>query len=195
VAWRQALFGAVAFVLVGAALVVGVKRFQADPGPSAVDVGFLQDMVDHHDQAVQMAVIELSNGSSSIPRAFAGDVIASQRYEIGLMDARLEDWGRGRGSPTRAVMGWMGPPVAHQLMPGLATQTSLDALAKAAGSEADALFFRLMIEHHKGGIEMAAFASTHASDARVRTLAQRIVQTQSLEIGEMQAAKSQLGLN
>ena len=177
-------------------LVVGVTRLRSGSGdPSAVDVGFLQDMIDHHDQAVQMALIELSNGSSSVPRNFAGDVIASQRYEIGLMDARLQDWNVTRGAPTRDVMTWMGMRVAHQDMPGLASRASIDALGRAMGSDADALFFRLMIEHHKGGIHMADYAAAHAHDGRVRDLAKRMSQTQSLEIGEMQAAQAQLGLS
>jgi uncharacterized protein (DUF305 family) len=176
-------------------LIAGVTQLRSDGArPSAVDVGFLQDMIDHHDQAVQMAAIELSNGSSSVPRNFAGDVIASQRYEIGLMDARLQDWHVDRGAPTRDVMTWMGMRLPHQEMPGLASQASLDQLARATGSDADALFLRLMIEHHRGGIHMADHAASNARDARVRDLAKRMSQTQSLEIGEMQAAQTQLGL-
>lgn len=193
---RGALIGLAVVLVAGIVLIAGVTQLGSDGArPSAVDVGFLQDMIDHHDQAVQMAVIELANGSSSVPRDFAGDVIASQRYEIGLMDARLQDWHVDRGAPTRDVMTWMGMRVSHQEMPGLASQASLDQLARAAGSDADALFLRLMIEHHRGGIHMADYAAANARDARVRDLAKRMSQTQSLEIGEMQAAQTQLGLS
>jgi uncharacterized protein (DUF305 family) len=195
---RRAVLGALACVAVGALLGVALttitRRGGDRPGAGSVDVGFLQDMIDHHDQAVQMAVIELSGGSSSIARSFAGDVIASQRYEIGLMDARLEDWHAARGAPTRDVMTWMGMGVPRREMPGLASQQAIDALAKATGPAADAMFFRLMIVHHQGGLHMAGFAAEHGHDARVRALAERMVRTQSREIAEMQAAQSQLGL-
>src|SRR4051812_8397601 len=177
-------------LLVGRSLVGGDDR-----DASAVDVGFLQDMIDHHDQAVRMAVLELSNGSSSIPRSFAGDVIASQRYEMGVMDADLAQRGAKHGSPTRQVMTWMGMSVPLRAMPGLATQAQLDALGAARGASADELFFRLMIVHHRGGIHMAEFAAENAVDGDIRALAARIVRQQRLEIGEMEQAQRQLGLS
>jgi uncharacterized protein (DUF305 family) len=192
----RALIGALACIAIGVAVTLGAGALRdGHPGAGSVDVGFLQDMIDHHDQAVQMALIELSNGASPIPRAFAGDVIASQRYELGLMDARLEDWGFGHGAPTRDVMTWMGMRVQHRDMPGLASKAALDAFAKATGSDTDATFLRLMIVHHQGGLHMAQHAALHASDAGVRALARRMVRTQSLEIAEMQAAQGQLDLH
>ena len=177
-------------VLVGRSLVGGDDRDQ-----SAVDVGFLQDMIDHHAQAVRMAVLELSNGSSSIPRRFAGDVIASQRYEMGMMDADLEQRHAKHGAPTRRVMTWMGMSVPLRSMPGLATQAQLDELAAAHGVAADELFFRLMIVHHRGGIHMAEFAAENANDGDIRALAARIVRQQQLEIGEMEQAERRLGFS
>lgn len=167
---------------------------RSDGGPATADVGFLQDMIDHHDQAVRMAVIELSNGSSDIPKSFAADVIAGQRYEMGLMEGWLLDWGSERGAPTREVMGWMGEPLPLASMPGLATQRQLDALAKSHGADADARYFQLMITHHEGGVHMAEHAAEHATDAKVRKLAARMARFQSLEIGDMQKAQDQLNL-
>ena len=165
--------------------------------PSAVDVGFLQDMADHHEQAVRMALlIQAKDDVSPITMSFANDVIAGQRYELGLIDAYLHAMGEERAAPGRKVMGWMdmrAVPLAE--MPGMASQSALDDLATARGADADARFFRLMIEHHRGGLHMAEHALEHADAQVVLDLAGRIVSTQTKEIGEMQRAQEQLGLS
>ncbi len=162
---------------------------------SAIERGFVQDMLDHHEQAVRMALLVLGmDDASPVTHAFAVDVVASQRYEIGMMDAHLIEHGDERGAPGREVMAWMDMATSFDEMPGLATRDELDALAAASGSDADARFFRLMIEHHRGGLHMAEFAVEHAEDQLVHALAERIVSTQTKEIAEMQAAQAQLGL-
>src|SRR4051812_21236533 len=152
---------AVLVVLVGRTVVGGSTSTTGED----VDVGFLQDMLDHHEQAVRMALIVIGkDDTSSITRAFAADVIASQRYEMGLMDAGLDDHGAQHGAPTRRVMTWMHMSVPFRAMPGLATQAQLNELAQASGADADAQFFRLMIEHHRGGVHMADYARDNADD-------------------------------
>ena len=52
----------------------------------------------------------------------------------------------------------------------------------------------MMIDHHKGGFHMAAYAAEHASDPRVRDLAGRIVQQQQGEIADFERAAQRLGI-
>lgn len=180
-------------VAFGAGLLAGGLADRA-PGASSVDVGFLQDMSDHHDQAVQLALIQLSSGDADAVKGFALDVIALQRYEIGLMEARLRDWGHGRGEIPRDAMVWMGHPVPLAAMAGMASPDDLAEFAAARGPDADARFIRLMTEHHEGGIHMAEHAWQHAATAEVRGLAQTIAKLQLVEIRDLQRLRMQLGL-
>jgi uncharacterized protein (DUF305 family) len=194
---RALLSWLVAGALVAASAGAGwaaAQRSDAAPGASSVDVGFLRDMSDHHDQAVQLSLLVLANGESAALKGFATDTIASQRYEIGLMDARLQDWGHGRGSSSRPAMAWMGHPTAVEEMPGMASAADLAALAAARGGEADALFVRLMVEHHEGGIHMAQHAWRHAERAVVRDLAEVIAKVQRIEIRDLLRTRDALGL-
>ena len=178
------------------ALVMALAACSSHDEPSAVDVGFLQDMADHHEQAVRMALlIQAKDDVSPITTSFAGDVVASQRYELGLIDGYLVGMGEERGAVGRDVMAWMDmKPVPLSEMPGMATQEELDDLAAATGADADARFFELMAEHHRGGLHMAEYAIEHGDAQVVVDLAERIISTQTKEIGEMERAAEQLGL-
>lgn len=164
------------------------------PGTTSVDVGFLRDMSDHHDQAVQLAFLVLANGSEPAVKGLATDVIASQRYEIGLMEARLRDWGHDRGTPDRSAMAWMGMPTAVASMPGMVDPADIKALTEASGRDADALFLRLMTGHHEGGVHMGQYARTRAQTERVRRLARIIATAQTIEIFEMEQLRARLAL-
>lgn len=164
------------------------------PAEDSVDVGFLRDMADHHDQAVQLSflLLDVNGGDDVVLRGFATDTVASQRYEIGLMDARLQDWGHGRGSATRQTMAWMGMPTPLADMAGMAGTEELTELAGATGRDADLAFIRLMRAHHEGGIQMAEHAWEHAETETVRALAERIAKTQLLEIRDLDRVEERL---
>ena len=123
--------------------------------PQPIDVGFAQDMSDHHDQAVQMALLAFGQADSQAVRTLAIEIIASQRRETGILEQFLRDRGVARGDPQRTVMEWMHEPVAHDRMPGLATNGQIVALTGAEGPAFDQQFVDLMIKHHEGGIHMA----------------------------------------
>ena len=148
------------------------------------EVTFLQDMWHHHEQAVRMALLVLDgDDAAEITRSFAVDVIASQRHEMGMMDGYLLAAGE-----ERAAAG------AHGAMPGMASAEQLEALATASESRLDAIFLDLMIEHHHGGIAMAEDALDDDLRERISDLAERIRNTQRLEIADMEAAQEVLGV-
>ncbi|MGE3619176.1 MAG: DUF305 domain-containing protein [Acidimicrobiia bacterium] len=155
-----------------------------DPGPGSVDAGFYLDMIAHHEQAVEMALVELARGDNAVVRSFAQEVVIFQQYEIGRMDEALESWGLSRADRAEQAMGWMGMPVAHDAMPGLATPEQMAELRQAEGSDADARFLELMAEHHRGGVHMATYAADHAAEASVRDLAALMARNQAVEINE-----------
>lgn len=153
--------------------------------PTAVDLGFVNDMLDHHDQAVEMSLITLGRpGIGGSTRQFATEVIIFQRYEIGLLEGRLNDWGAGRGDEDRSAMAWMGMGTTVQTMPGMATADDLQRLKTVTSIDADRAFLTLMRAHHQGGVHMAEYARDHATDGDVVTLATRMAYNQKLEVTE-----------
>lgn len=190
--WGQVLAVALVMAFFGGAVgyVVGVGRA---PSTDSVDVGFYRDMTVHHDQAIQMAVIELSHGENSIVRSFAKEILIFQRWEMGRMYERLRGWGITTEPPTTS-MAWMGMPVETAAMPGLATSDQMRALQGARGAAADAMFLELMAAHHIGGIHMAEYAAKRADHADVRALAEVMVRNQASDIGEFRQVAERFGL-
>lgn len=191
----------VAGVLIGVlvAVVAGVVLMSSGRSPSApteasVEFGFLRDMSDHHEQAVRMSLLVISrDGVSPAVRDVAVGIIASQRHDLGRMEAWLDDWGVSQGAPSRRAMAWMGHgPVAPADMPGMATKADLDALGAASGLDAEARFIDLMLEHHEAGVTMAAHAAAHAESEKVVRLAELIEAGQQEEILELRSLRRQL---
>ncbi len=192
-----ALVAAVAVFAFGAGMLVGVKRADpAAPSATSVDVGFLQDMASHHEQAIQMSLLEIRFGTDETARSFATEIHYQQAYEIGAMEKQLDEWGYSRQGRLPKAMAWMGhEAMAPNAMPGMATKPEFDALGRARGNDADALFIRLMQDHHRGGVAMADYAAKHAEDQWVRDIAARMARIQRLEINEMDQAITRNHLN
>lgn len=194
VSWFQLIALVLAFAFLGGAIVTFWNNRPASPG--SVDVGFYRDMTTHHEQAVQLALIELDRGENPIVQSFAREILIFQDRELGIMDTRLNDWGQPAAERPPTAMGWMGMrPVPVEQMPGLATDEQIADLRAAAGAEADALFLDLMAEHHRGGVHMANYAAEHADRSEVRALARRMARQQSGEINEMAQTADRLGFD
>lgn len=192
--WGRALVLAVAVGFLGFAVALVVNR-DRPPGPDSVDVGFLQDMLTHHDQALGVATLTIAEGEDPVVRSFAREVLTEQAYETGVMTQKLDDWGYSRQERSDQAMAWMGMAVPVADMPGLLSQEELDQITAASGREIDALFLEKMAEHHRGGLHMAQYAAEHAGDADVRALAARMVRNQSGEINEYRLAARQRGFD
>lgn len=150
------------------------------PGP--VDIGFAQDMIVHHEQAVLMAQLVRGRTTDPVIAATAAGIENGQLLEIGQMRGYLKLWGAPT-LPSGDPMTWMTPATGHEThgsaapmsaMPGMATQDDLDALRTATGPELDVLFLQLMLRHHQGGSPMLTDAATHAALPAVRDLANQI---------------------
>lgn len=184
---------AVAFVAAVGALLV--SDMVGTPSEDSADVGFLRDMIDHHGQAIQIGVVASDNATDDSVRHFGQEALIAQQYEVGYMTALLEEWGVGNGDPDRDAMAWMGMPTSVRQMPGMASEQEIDAYRQMEGTDVDREFFRLMTDHHRGGLHMAEDAAANASDPRVRALAERMARNQRAEIAEYQARADVLGID
>ncbi|HZE69675.1 MAG TPA: DUF305 domain-containing protein [Pyrinomonadaceae bacterium] len=123
------------------------------PPPSAADVRFMQGMIMHHAQAVEMTALIESHTVNKNLRSLGARISSSQSEEIKFMKRWLE----ARGEPISLMMPEM-PGMdmsAHSmLMPGMLTEKQMEALKKAKGEEFDRLFLTGMIQHHGGALIM-----------------------------------------
>ena len=159
-----------------------------------VDVGFLRDMLDHHEQALVIANLYLDERPNTGASAYASEVLLYQGIEIEWMKDWLAEEGYTRGEPDRIGMIWMDEPVPVAEMPGMQSQERLDELDAATGEDADRLFFRLMADHHLGAIHMGDHAKLNGARQRIKDFAATVSRNQAIEIAEYQAAWKRLGL-
>jgi uncharacterized protein (DUF305 family) len=190
----RALVVVLAFSFLAGAIGYAVGVRQQKTPSNAVDVGFLIDMSDHHDQAVTMALTVYNRTTDPTIRSFAQDILIFQRYELGLMSAYLDDHHGVRPDydPERPAMGWMGMTMTAGSMTGMASDDQLAALTDATGRDLDLQFLDLMTAHHRGGVEMADYAAAHAADPHVRALAARMASQQTSEIDEYTAYRAKI---
>lgn len=160
--------------------------------PVQADVEFMQGMIHHHSQAVEMVDLLRTRGSSKALKAFGERIRISQSDEIRMMKKWLED----RGEPSTMAMPH---DMAHMdmknmdhmampLMPGMLTPAQMAALAKARGPAFDHLFLTGMIQHHTGALTMVddLFDSGGGQEPVLFDFATDITNTQSAEIKIMQ---------
>ena len=129
---------------------------------TAGDIAFMQMMVVHHDQAVEMAALAPSRTKNPQLLTVAGRISASQKDERRFMT----DWLRERGAALTMPAGMDHAAMGHAAMghgavvegpprmKGMATPAQMAALAAAKGAAFDRQFLDLMIAHHRGAVEM-----------------------------------------
>ncbi|MGW4364496.1 DUF305 domain-containing protein [Nocardia takedensis] len=164
----------------------------ADPPPAPTftdaEIGFLQDMTAHHQQALLM-VARLSAEAAPPVRALATRIADAQRLEIGTMTGWLTLAAALPVNPR--PMAWMSMPHHHgttvpdAAMPGMATTAELDELAAATAERSAELFLTLMRRHHGGGATMTKAAAEQFADGPVTRLARAMFTDQTREAATM----------
>jgi uncharacterized protein (DUF305 family) len=124
------------------------------PPISLADVQFMQGMIMHHAQAVEMTALIESHTENKDLMSLGARISRSQSDEIKFM----KRWLASRGQPNSQAMHDMRHMnMSHEqmaLMPGMLTSEQMEALRKAKGAEFDHLFLTGMIQHHGGALTM-----------------------------------------
>lgn len=132
------------------------------PPLSKQDVEFMQGMIHHHAQAVEMVALMEGRTTNKELRLLGARISRSQADEMNFM----KRWLTARGRPTEMQMGMKmdmpGSAGGHDhhkmsdsmLMPGMLTSAQMAALKAAKGAEFDRLFLTGMIQHHGGALTM-----------------------------------------
>ena len=153
------------------------------------DVMFMQGMIPHHAQAIEMTALLDTNTASDAMRATARRIELSQEDEIEMM----QDWLRERGQAVTAVDAHHAP--GFQPMPGMLTAEEMASLAEAAGNAFDRLFLELMIKHHRGAVTMVENLLRQrgaAQDSVLFAFTSDITADQTAEINRMDAMMAEL---
>jgi uncharacterized protein (DUF305 family) len=153
------------------------------PPRSQADVEFMQGMIMHHAQAIEMTALIPSHTENKELRLLGARISSSQSDEMKFM----RRWLTTRGESLSMSM--PGMPHHAMLMPGMLTPEQMEALRKATGTEFDRLFLVGMIQHHNGALKMVKdlFGAAGAGqDAELFDFATDADNTQQVEIKIMQ---------
>jgi uncharacterized protein (DUF305 family) len=151
-------------------------------GYTPADVAFMQGMIGHHAQAVEMVELLKTHSASEDMKKLGLRIQVSQEDEINMMQTWLKT--RGQEVP--------GPHAHHtgMLMPGMLTPPEMAHLAEAKGVEFDRLFLEGMIKHHGGALIMVEelFAKPGAAqDSDIYAFASDVIADQRMEMDRMAA--------
>ena len=151
---------------------------------TAGDVKFMQGMLSHHAQALEMTALLETRTERDVMRQLAQRIDISQEDEIAMM----RDWLRERDQTvpdvdTHHQPGWTP-------MPGMLTDEEMDRLEAASGVAFDRLFLELMITHHRGAVTMVENLLDQAGaaqDSQLYAFTSDVTADQSMEIDRMDA--------
>ncbi|WP_328496729.1 DUF305 domain-containing protein [Streptomyces sp. NBC_00414] len=183
--------GATAAVLVAAGAITyavadGDDSGMKAPAADSADAGFARDMSVHHQQAVEMSYIVRDLTDDEEVRRLAYDIAQTQANQRGMMLGWLDLWELPKVSADEPMewmgMAGMGAGEDGALMPGMATNTEMDALRKLGGKAAEVRYLQLMYAHHVGGVHMAKGCVERCQVGAERRLAQGMVQAQESEM-------------
>ncbi|MFI7540028.1 DUF305 domain-containing protein [Actinoplanes sp. NPDC049599] len=143
---------------------------------NTIDVAFVQMMIVHHTQAVEMARLAPERAGGTGLRALAARMDAAQAPEINW----LKQWLRARKLPESD------PRHDHSTMPGMQTPAALAALTAARGAEFDHTFVTMMTAHHRGALRMAGDVLAGGTDQALHEVANEMAVEQGSEIRRME---------
>ncbi len=157
------------------------------PAHAAADVAFMQQMIHHHAQAVEMVALLKTRTTRQDLKLLAQRIEISQNDEIKMMKTWLADRGAevpmDHGHGAMMVNGAMMPA-----MPGMLTTEQMAALERARGAAFDRLFLAGMVQHHEGALAMVEELSTVPGAGQEPVIADFISHVDSdqrMEIGRM----------
>ncbi|GAA2607997.1 DUF305 domain-containing protein [Streptomyces axinellae] len=174
-------------------------------GHNKADVAFAKGMIPHHRQAVEMSDLAASRASSGEVKNLAKEIAKAQDPEITTMSGWLKSWdvkvptampGTEHDGMKDGGMkdgGMKGGGMDHggmdhgggREMPGMMDRQQMDQLKSSSGKDFDTRFLTMMIDHHKGAVEMAEAERKQGVYGPAKKLADDVISTQNGEITQM----------
>ncbi len=173
---------------------------EAPKPPSKPDVEFMQGMIMHHNQAVEMTELLKTRTKDPAIQELGNKIDVSQTDEMRWMKQWLTERGLPTSMDSMAGMDMSGMDAKEKeehmkmmamsmpMMPGMLTPAQMEELRKASGPKFDHLFLKGMIQHHTGALQMVKelFANPGAGqDPQLFDFANDVDNTQQAEIDIM----------
>jgi uncharacterized protein (DUF305 family) len=195
---RSSVFAFSLVMLLGPALKGQQPPPPTAPAYTAADVRFMQDMIVHHAQSVEMTALVVSRTERADVRRLAARIEVSQEDEM----QRMRRWLEARGEAVPDAHAHRAPAPAHHApadhagMPGMVSAEDMARLRAATGPEFDRLFLELMIHHHEGALVMVEelMATDGAGqESEIFQFASHVDGDQRIEIARMRRMLEQSG--
>ena len=144
------------------------------------DIMFLQMMIPHHQQAVDISNLAISKSRNQELVTLAKTILTAQTAEI----AQMKSWLAAAGADL---------DMGHEMhgMSGMLSDTELAELSNASGSNFDRLWLTGMIAHHDGAIDMTKMLE-ETKDPEIKAFGENVIKVQSAEIAQMKALLSKI---
>jgi uncharacterized protein (DUF305 family) len=161
-----------------AALAIGCgSDGSSSTSADTTDAAFINDMIPHHQGAIDMAVIAQTRAQHPQIRTLAKNIIAAQQAEIADMKTMRSSMDHMDGMGSGDHMGMSQDDMG---MGG-------DMSSLRNGRPFDRAFIDQMIPHHQGAIRMARRELADGKDGDLKTMANAIIRAQTAEIAQMRA--------
>ncbi|MGW4648443.1 DUF305 domain-containing protein [Kitasatospora sp. NPDC004289] len=165
--------GAPATASASAPAVAGAKPY------NATDLAFVQGMIPHHRQALEMAELAGSRAAAPEVKQLAEQIRKAQDPEITTMSGWLTTWGE-QVPQAGGVHSGHGAGAS-----GMMSEAEMASLGEATGAAFDKAFLKLMVAHHTGAVTMAEEEKAKGAFGPAKELAGAVITGQSAEIATM----------
>jgi uncharacterized protein (DUF305 family) len=164
--------------------VPAVPEMEAAETPGQADVAFAQQMIVHHRQAMEISRNTLAlDPTDERITASARFIELDQKTEIAVMASWLEAW-EAEPAPSG--------PGSHRGMPGMVPQRAVDALARRDAAAGQVDFLVLMLEHHRGAVQMSTDYLDVSLNSYTLSIAKHVIREQEIEIDWMTGVLAEL---
>ena len=155
------------------------KDAPASSGYNDQDVMFLQMMIAHHRQGVEMAEVAAERAKRAEVRSLAAAVVATQKEEVTMMTSWLKSWSK----PTTTDHA-PGTHAEHGGLPATGPK-EIKKLKQTTGAAFEPAFLNLFVAHQHNAVEMAETETGKGGNAEVKAYAKRVKESRTDQIRQM----------
>lgn len=138
------------------------------------EAGFLNQMIQHHRGAIDMAKMVSSHTKRPELNEFANKIVSMQGKEIGELTQWLKEW---QGAEPKKMPNMMADKKMKAEMP---------KFEAAKDAEFDKMFLEMMIEHHAGAVRMSSLVKEKSTRPELLKFADKVIKDQTAEIQQME---------